>query len=138
VTITYEVNPTIKVEAFINLLRSSTLGERRPIDCLETMSSMVNHADLIICAKAEEQLIGVARSVTDFSYCCYLSDLAVDKGYQQQGIGRQLIELTRQQLSSTCKLVLLSAPAATEYYPKLGFEKHPQAWVLNGRDKLLS
>ncbi|MCF6282959.1 MAG: GNAT family N-acetyltransferase [Candidatus Polarisedimenticolaceae bacterium] len=135
--ITYEINPAIEVEGFIALLRSSTLAERRPVDNLATIRSMLKHANLLICAREGGQLVGIARSVTDFDYCCYLSDLAVDETYQQQGIGRELIRLTRQQLGPKCKLILLSAPAAVDYYPKLGFEKHPQAWLLSGEERLV-
>jgi len=135
--ITYEANPTVEVEAFIALLNKSTLGKRRPVGNLATMSGMIKNADLVITARTEDgSLVGIARSVTDFSYCCYLSDLAVDSDYQQQGIGEQLLELTRQHIQPTCKLILLSAPAAIDYYPRRGFKRHPQAWVLDGKDKL--
>jgi GNAT superfamily N-acetyltransferase len=81
-----------------------------------------------------ERLVGIARSVTDFSYCCYLSDLAVDRDYQKSGIGRELIALTQAQLGPRCTIILLSAPAAVNYYPHIGFTHHPQAWLLP-RDK---
>lgn len=76
-----------------------------------------------------ETLIGVARSVTDFSYCCYLSDLAVDQAWQKQGVGRELIRTTQRQLHPRCTLILLSAPQATGYYPKIGMTQHPSAWT---------
>jgi ribosomal protein S18 acetylase RimI-like enzyme len=94
------------------------------------MEGMVRNANLTVTAWAGEQLVGVARSVTDFSYCCYLSDLAVDREFQRRGIGRELIARTQAELGPRCNLILLSAPAAVDYYPKLGFEKHPQAWML--------
>ncbi len=68
--------------------------------------------------------------MTDFHYCCYLSDLAVDTAYQRQGIGARLIELTRLELKPQAKIILLAAPAATEYYPRLGFDAHHSAWLL--------
>ena len=73
--------------------------------------------------------MGVARSVTDFAYCCYLSDLAVDEQYQKQGIGQQLIKYTKQALYPQAKIVLLAAPQAVEYYPHIGFMQHMSAWV---------
>jgi predicted N-acetyltransferase YhbS len=94
------------------------------------MKNMVENCSIMIVAKEGEKIIGVARSISDFSYCCYLSDLAVDQEYQRQGIGKMLIKKTQEQLQDNCKIILLSAPDATEYYPKLGFEKHPSAWVL--------
>lgn len=75
-------------------------------------------------------LVGVARSVTDFTFCCYLSDLAVDRKYQKRGVGKNLIRMTRQALGRKGKLILLSAPAAVGYYPKIGFDRHNQAfWI---------
>ena len=74
--------------------------------------------------------MGVARSVTDFAYCCYLSDLAVDEAYQHKGIGRELIRLTKSKLGPKANLILLSAPKAVTYYPKIGLEAHPSAWIL--------
>jgi len=97
---------------------------------------MLRHADLLCTAWSGRQLVGVARSVTDFAFCCYLSDLAVDVAWQKQGIGKALIRLTRQSLGPRCKLILLSAPNATGYYPKIGFTAHPSAWVLAQEDLL--
>lgn len=129
--IRYEVNPPLTAEAFIGLLRRSTLAERRPVEDRETMEAMVANANLTVCAYDGHTLVGVARSVTDFAYCCYLSDLAVDKAYQKQGIGKALIQKTKERLGPKCKLILLSAPAAVEYYPKIGFTHHPQAWYVD-------
>jgi ribosomal protein S18 acetylase RimI-like enzyme len=91
---------------------------------------MIKHSNLIITAWEGQLLVGLARSVTDFHYCCYLSDLAVDVAYQRRGIGRQLIQLTQDALGPRCKIILLSAPAAVDYYSHLGFDRHDQAWVL--------
>ena len=95
------------------------------------MRGMLKNADIIITAVENKKIVGVARSVTDFYYSCYLSDLAVDKEYQKHGIGKKLIEMTQKQLNEKCKIILLSAPAATEYYPKVGFTQHPSAWTLS-------
>jgi ribosomal protein S18 acetylase RimI-like enzyme len=98
---------------------------------------MIKNADIIVTAIANEKIVGVARAVTDFSYCCYLSDLAVDASFQHQGIGKRLIQKVREQLGSKCKMMLLSAPAAIEYYPKIGFMQHPSAWVLDSSQEIL-
>lgn len=128
--IEYAIEPNLSVEEFIGVLATSTLAERRPVDDRACIAGMLEHADLIVSARVEGALIGVARSVTDFHYCCYLSDLAVDERYQKRGIGKRLIDETQSRLGPKCKLILLSAPAAIEYYPRIGFEKHPQAWIL--------
>jgi predicted N-acetyltransferase YhbS len=78
----------------------------------------------------------VARSVTDFEYCCYLSDLAVDQLYQNKGVGRELIRLTQSKLGLKAKLILLSAPKAEEYYPKIGFGAHKSAWIIGSTKPL--
>jgi predicted N-acetyltransferase YhbS len=94
------------------------------------MESMLAHANLMCTAWRDHLLVGVARSLTDFSFCCYLSDLAVDEAFQKQGIGKGLIQVTRDRLDSGCKLILLAAPKAESYYPHIGFSQHPSAWVL--------
>ena len=136
-TITYEVNRVITAEEFIDVLAHSSLGARRPIDDLATMEGMVKNADLTVTAWDGETIVGVSRSITDFHYACYLSDLAVKDAYQGLGIGKKLIQLTNEQLGHHCKLLLISAPAASEYYPKLGFVKNDRAWELP-RDKEIS
>jgi GNAT superfamily N-acetyltransferase len=133
-TIEYSNNTSITQSQFIDLLKRSGLAERRPVDHPETVTSMVRNADLTVTAWQGEQLVGVARSVTDFAYCCYLSDLAVDQRCQHGGIGKRLIAETRSALGPRCTLILLSAPAAVDYYPAIGFSHHPQAWILKADD----
>jgi ribosomal protein S18 acetylase RimI-like enzyme len=126
----FATNEPVLVERFRDILLRSTLGERRPIDDALCLQGMIKHSNLIITAWEGQLLVGLARSVTDFHYCCYLSDLAVDVAYQRRGIGRQLIQLTQDALGPRCKIILLSAPAAVDYYSHLGFDRHDQAWVL--------
>lgn len=97
---------------------------------------MLEHADLLCTAWDGSILVGVARSVTDFEYCCYLSDLAVDENYQKKGIGRELIRLTQSRLGPKATLILLAAPKAEGYYPKVGFERHKSAWIIPARSPL--
>lgn len=126
----YSSKCTITEAQFIDVLRRSTLAERRPVDDPRIIQAMLRHADLLCTAWDGNLLVGVARSVTDFQYCCYLSDLAVDEAYQKRGIGRQLVQLTREQLGPKALLILLAAPKAEGYYPKLGFQAHRSAWTL--------
>jgi predicted N-acetyltransferase YhbS len=120
----------LSVEEFRTVLVDSTLGERRPVDDPERLGEMLAHANLVVTARDESgRLVGVARSLTDFAYCCYLSDLAVSRQVQRQGIGRRLIEETLRHLAPGAKLILLAAPAAVDYYARVGFEKHPSAWT---------
>ena len=134
--ITYTLEPELTVEQFIDILNRSTFAKRRPVEDLECIEGMLKHADIIMVAKHDDKIVGIARSVTDFNYCCYLSDLAVDKKYQKHGIGKKLIEETQNLLGQKCKIILLSAPAATKYYPKIGFTQHDSAWTLGREDKL--
>jgi GNAT superfamily N-acetyltransferase len=126
----YETAQPVSSEEFIDLLRRSTLTERRPVGDPACIQVMLQHANLLCTAWDEEKLVGVARSLTDFEYCCYLSDLAVDAKYQKRGIGKRLIELTRSKLGGHAKIILLAAPKATAYYPQMRFEAHPSAWIL--------
>ena len=134
--IEYKTDHKLSPEQFIGILMRSTLSERRPVDDLDCIESMLKHANLLVTAWDGTRLVGVARSVTDFSYCCYLSDLAVDKEYQNAGIGLGLIEVTQKKLGSKCTIILLAAPAAVDYYPHIGFEHHPHAWLLPAATKL--
>lgn len=134
--IEYKINIPVSTDAFIELLNASTLGERRPVDDRQCMAGMLANSNLLITAWDAEQLVGIARSVTDFHYACYLSDLAVRKSHQQRGIGKQLQVLTRRQLGPRCNLILLAAPAAQEYYPPLGYQHNPRCWVLGPEDNL--
>jgi GNAT superfamily N-acetyltransferase len=128
--ITYHHDRNISSEQFIDVLNRSSLGVRRPVSDAECIAGMLKHADLLCTAWDGDKLVGVSRSVTDFSYCCYLSDLAVDADYQKHGIGKQLIRQTQMRLGPLCKIILLAAPAATDYYPKIGFTAHHSAWLL--------
>ena len=130
--IDYRDNAPIGVETAIDLYRRSTLGERRPIDRPDIFAGMLENASLTISAWHGDRLVGIARTLTDFSYVAYLADLAVDAEYQRQGIGGRLIQETRDRLGKECMVVLLAAPKANDYYPKLGFEHNPRAWVLRG------
>lgn len=135
--ITYKLTPNLTSKDFIQVLKNSTLVERRPINDSETIKGMLDNADIIMTATHDDKIIGVARAVTDFHYCCYLSDLAVDTQYQNHGIGKELISKVQEQLHDKCKLILLSAPNATEYYPKVGFSRHNSAWTLAREAKIV-
>ena len=130
--IEYRDSAEISVEQAIELYNASTLGERRPVDRPDIFEGMLKNANLIISAWHQEKLVGISRTLTDFTYAAYLADLAVDAKYQKQGIGKRLIEETRNRIGKECLVVLLAAPKANEYYPKLGFEHNPRAWVLRG------
>ena len=134
--ITYTADRSITREQFIDVLKRSTLGERRPIDDKPRVDEMLKHANLTCTAWDGEKLVGVARSLTDFSYCCYLSDLAVDETYQHQGIGKELIRYTQARLHPKANIILLAAPKAVHYYPKIGFNAHSSAWLIGSRDQL--
>lgn len=131
-SIRYEISEPITPDDFAGLLRRSTLAERRPVDDPHCLKAMVKHGNLLCTAWDDHKLVGAARSVTDFEYCCYLSDLAVDASYQRNGIGRELVRLTQSRLGPRAVIILLAAPQAEAYYPRLGFEAHESAWILPG------
>ena len=127
--IEYRTGNHLDLEALTELYRASTLGERRPVDDAGRMRKMLDHANLVITAWDGELMVGVARSLSDFSYCTYLSDLAVRASYQRLGIGKQLIRLTQAE-APQASLILLAAPKAVDYYPHIGFTRHDSAWLL--------
>lgn len=117
----------ISAEALAQLFRAS--GIRRPVDDIERMAAMLAHANLLITAWDGTRLVGVARGLTDFCYCCYLSDLAVDREYQRRGIGEELVNRVRARITDRAMLLLLAAPEAMAYYPRIGFQVAPNAWI---------
>lgn len=129
--IKYEINAPIDVDQFIDLLKRSTLGERRPIDDRECMEGMIANSNLTVTAWESGVLVGIARSITDFHYACYLSDLAVCQSHQKSGVGKQLQITTQNQLGPRCKLILIAAPVANAYYEHIGFTNNPRCWVLD-------
>lgn len=129
-SIEYKINEPITADQFVALLKASTLGERRPIDDRECMEGMLSNSNLVVSAWYNNQLVGIARSVTDFHYACYLSDLAVSSEHQKSGIGKQLQILTQAQLGPKCKIILIAAPGANQYYEHIGFNQNPRCWVL--------
>jgi predicted N-acetyltransferase YhbS len=128
--IDYDLEPGLDAGEFADVLVRSTLAERRPVADLERLARMLAHADLIVTARSPERLlVGVARAITDFSYCTYLSDLAVDVAYQRRGIGRELVRRTQEAAGPETSLILLSAPKAETYYPHIGLTRHESCWV---------
>ncbi len=131
--VTYQLEPRLTVEEFIDVLARSTLAERRPVDKLDTIRTMLKKADVILTARVEGQLVAVSRAITDFAFCTYLSDLAVDQACQRQGIGRELIRRTHEAAGSQTMLILLAAPLARDYYPHIGMERHDSCWIIPRR-----
>lgn len=129
-SIEYKINATITVDEFHDVLKSCSLGERRPLDDRECLEGMLENSNLVVSAWDGSKLVGIARSMTDFHYACYLSDLAIDESYQRRGIGLRLQQLTQEQLGPKCLLILISAPAAMDYYSKIGYEACPRCWTL--------
>ena len=133
--IIYKLEDDLDPIEFRDVLIKSTLAARRPVDDLERIKKMCTNANLIVTARKDKKLVGVARSVTDFAYCTYLSDLAVDVNYQKMGIGKRLIEETKK-AAPQAKIILLSAPAATDYYPKIGMNRHEHCFTLDDISEL--
>jgi len=127
--VTYSHDRKLTGAQFIDVLKRSTLGERRPVGDAARIDSMIAHANMLCTAWDGDLLVGLARSVTDFSFCCYLSDLAVDAAYQRRGIGTELMRITQGRLHPQCKIILLAAPQAEGYYPKIGMTAHHSAWI---------
>ena len=132
----YAIEENLQTDEFIEVLKESGLAERRPVQNHERIEKMIRNANLIITARLNGKLIGVARSLGDFAYCTYLSDLAVSLKYQKKGIGKELIRITKVS-AGDAKLILLSAPAAVDYYPRIGMKKHNHCFILEDVSELI-
>lgn len=128
--ITYQLEPELTPTEFIDVLRRSTLAERRPVNDAECIAKMLEQASVIVTARNDGLLVGVSRAITDFAYCTYLSDLAVDEAFQKQGIGKELIHRTHEAAGFCTTLILLSAPKARTYYPHIGMQPHDSCWII--------
>src|SRR5260370_27177055 len=128
-TVTFHLEPDLNPDDFIDVLARSTLAERRPVREPDTIRAMLKNADVVLTARFDGLLVGVSRAITDFAYCTYLSDLAVDEKYQRQGVGRELIRRTHEAAGLHTTLILLAAPKAQAYYPHVGMTKHQCSWV---------
>jgi predicted N-acetyltransferase YhbS len=133
--ITYKTGNNLDLDQVIELYRSCSLGARRPVDDRSRMETMLANANLVITAWDGERLVGISRSITDFAYATYLSDLAVRESHQRLGIGKELIRRTQEQ-GGSANVILLSAPAAVDYYPRIGMQNHPSAWILKKGEAL--
>jgi predicted N-acetyltransferase YhbS len=133
--IIYKFEKRLDPDEFLSVLIKSTLGERRPIGERERIEKMCENANLIMTARHEGKLVGVARCMTDFAYCTYLADLAVSETYQRLGIGKELIRRVKNAVPEA-NLILLAAPKAMEYYPKIGMTRHEGAFILKDVSEL--
>jgi len=129
----YAIEPDIDADEFIDVLVRSTLGERRPVGEPDRIRRMLAEADVLVTARVGGLLIGVSRAISDFSFCTYLSDLAVDVAYQGRGIGRELIRRTHEASGLDTTLILLAAPGARTYYPHVGMDPHDSCWIIPRR-----
>jgi GNAT superfamily N-acetyltransferase len=130
VTVDYRIEPDLDPAEFIDALVRSTLGERRPIDRPDVIAAMLANADIVATARVVGRLVGVSRAISDFAYCTYLSDLAVDAAFQGRGIGRELIRRTHEAAGLRTDLILIAAPKARTYYPHIGMKPHDSCWVI--------
>jgi len=129
--ICFSTEPDLTTPEFIDVVCRSTLDRRRPVDDPERIERMLRGADVIATARRDDGLlVGVGRAITDFAYCTYLADLAVDPSVQRQGIGKRLVQWVHQQAGLETKLILLAAPAAVGYYRKIGMQAHDSCWIL--------
>ncbi|HET7337535.1 MAG TPA: GNAT family N-acetyltransferase [Candidatus Nitrosotalea sp.] len=126
--ISYLINPDLKPKEVSALFVNS--GIKRPVKNIKRIKRMVENANLTICAKDGKNLVGILRAVTDFSYCCYVSDLAVDKKYQRLGIGKKLLKIAQKSLGNEVMILLLSAPEADSFYSHIGMENIQNAWKI--------
>ena len=134
-TVKYRSDKKITATEFIDLLRRSTLDWRRPVDEPHRIQKMLDHGNILITAWLGNQLIGISRALSDFSFCCYLSDLAVDEAFQHQGIGKKLIEETHRVSGDDTQLILLAAPDAINYYPKIGMEHFEHCFIIKRKTR---
>ena len=130
--IEFKINASVAVEMIIELYESAGLA--RPVDDKARIEKMYTNSNLVISAWDGARIVGVARAITDFSWCCYLMDLAVRKDVQHSGVGRKLVEMVRETVGENSNVLLLSAPEAVGFYPKIGMEKVDSSFIFKRRN----
>jgi GNAT superfamily N-acetyltransferase len=129
ILIEYRSGNQLDLDAVLEVYLACSLGARRPVDERERMRDMLANADITITAWDGPQMVGISRSISDFRYATYLSDLAVRESHQRFGIGKELIRRTQAE-APQARIILLAAPAAVEYYPHIGMTRHDSCWML--------
>lgn len=84
--IDYREDANISVEYAIDLYKQLTRGERRSVDRPNVFEGMLKHANLVISAWDSQRLIGIVRSLSDFTYVTDLADPAIDAEYQKSAV----------------------------------------------------
>jgi len=128
--ISYGLEPDLSVEEFREVLRNCMPDDTESVVAAERLEQMLRRADLVVTARDQGRLVGVSRALTDFVYCCYLADLAVDAAYQRQGIGKLLVEQTRRYAGEETTLIVVAFPAANGFYAAIGLEPMPGCWSI--------
>jgi GNAT superfamily N-acetyltransferase len=135
-SIRYQREDDLGADEFIDVLERSTLAERRPVKERDRIEKMLAYANLIVTARSDDGLlVGVSRCLTDFAFCCYCSDLAVDAAYQGKGIGARLLDVSAAEAGEPADFFLLSAPKAVGFYERIGMTRHMAAFVRPGRKR---
>lgn len=133
--VVYAIESDLSADEFRDVLSRCSLGERRPLDDHATLEGMLRNAGVIATARIDGMLVGISRAITDFAYCTYLSDLAVDEAHQGKGIGRELIAKTHEAAGRHTTLILIAAPKARSYYPHIGLTPHDSCWMIHATPK---
>ena len=129
--IIYASEPELDVAEFRRVLVESTLGETRTVDDEARLQAMLSGADLVLTARLDIEgrpLIGVIRAITDFSWVCYISELAVSQSAQGLGIGKGLMDEARRQLGPSVAISLISMPDAVGFYERIGMKRMADAF----------
>ena len=134
--ISYQLEAEISLKEFQSILEESGLARRRPMDDLNLLARMISGSNLLITARAEGQLVGLLRGISDHCYRSFITDLAVSQDYQRKGIGRQLLTIAREQ-APEARLILFSAEDAAPFYENLGFHLHERCYQLKAGEELL-
>lgn len=126
--ITYKTSVIPSPDQIIILYENAGLS--RPTNDRERIKVMYENSDLVITAWDGDLLVGVSRCITDWVWSCYLADLAVRNDYQGKGVGKKLVDCTKETVGEKSMVLLLSVPDAMEYYPKIGFEKVENGFII--------
>ncbi len=117
----------ITAKEYIDFLKRTDLGSQYPKERFEErISKLVDNVSISLVARNEDgRIVGVLFGLTDYAYWLYVTDLGVDREYEGQGIGSQLMR-TAHDLAGGKKdiaVYLIANENAIPFYEKLGMQK---------------
>ena len=122
-SVTYAEEPGLGVDDYVSVLAETTMRTKRPLANRKRIGDMLAGANLIVTARQDGEILGLARCISDGAWICYCAELAVKESAQGLGIGSGIIGKLNELLGPKIGLALFSEPEALGFYEKAGLTR---------------